>query len=73
MICETGVVVQVSLQRLSTLRLRIACFNSGFLVVPIAIVPRRSVTCPVGETNPAKLVATFFARHVVATAILLNR
>ena len=81
-------VVKVPLETGSTLGLNITRLDALLVVESITVVPCRSMGRPVGHADPTELVceasalfghskrvltSTLFARHMIATAILLNR
>jgi hypothetical protein len=67
-------VVQIALESVTRLFLRVARLFSVVLVEAIAVVPRGAVRLPRATTHPAKFGATrlILANHVITSAILLD-
>jgi len=63
--------MEISFQRSSRLGLSVLAF-AALVIKPITIIPACTVLRPRPHTNPAKLVSTFLAGHMIATAILFD-
>jgi hypothetical protein len=71
-VCVAIVVMQVTLERLPRLCLRVPCIGSALLFEPVAVVPARAMLRPDAHAHPAELVSAFPARHVIAASVLLD-
>ena len=69
---KTNAYMKVSLERCSGLCLLIAGVRAASFLKTIAVVPAGSMLGPWTHADPAKLVFTLAARHVVASSVLFN-